>query len=75
MKAIFKFDLDEPADRDNFDLHRLAPAYYGALSDLYRFLRNKYKHTEYKTKEAKELIEDIYSAYFDFLNEREITIP
>lgn len=66
MRASFSFNL--PEQTEEYELYRQAPEYFGALCDLYLFLRQDYKYGENKYKEVTE-------KFWEILKERDLAIP
>lgn len=65
-KAILKFTL--PEEKEAYAITMKAGAYYSALYDLYNFLRADSKYGEGK-------YEEVYTKFFEILNENEVEIP
>lgn len=74
MRYYAQFDMSDSDDKEDFKIYQNAINYHLALNDLYQFLRNKHKHHDYETEEARKLIEEIYSELFDIAENREIKL-
>jgi len=61
---IFTIQFDtEKDDMDQIKRHFFADDYAIVLSEVREYLRNKYKHGNFKTKEAQKLADDIYEEF------------
>jgi len=66
-KAILEFNL--PEDQSEYKIANQARDMHSAIWEVYNILRSKHKHGEYKTKEARDLMEEIYREFCDEMDE------
>jgi len=66
-KATLEFNL--PEENAEFKTTTQAMSMSGSIHDFYNFLRSKDKHGDYKTEEARKLINEIYIEYMEEMSE------
>ncbi len=76
MKAVLNFDLDNPEDRSDYEIHNQAVKLYWVIWEFVtNYKRQMLKYNEKKyTGEQLEAIEEIFNHLFEELNNENINL-
>ena len=69
-KAILEYQL--PEEQSEFDMDRNAGKYYGAIWEMYNYLRSQIKYAD---RGAQDNIEGVWTRFHQILDEEGIELP